>query len=519
MGLFGKKKDDGPGTTNPAPAAPGGMEFSPEKAQRFFERAQTVHDATNYDYAMNCWLSGLRMDPASMPGLEGFFKSAGAYMNTGAKGPSKENLRAFAGRTPVEKYLSAILEWSGKPFDASCAIDALKAAGTLRLTGPATWIAERAIGAVQREKKPRKDHLLTIMEIMAGLERFDLAVQAGEAAMRLDPADGKLGAEVRNMSASATMTKGGFEQTTEQGGGGGAFRSNMRDAEKQKRIEEESRIVKTDEVHARLIASAKGDYLASTMDRPLITKYVQILMDRDTPEDQEEALRVLDKAHADFKEYRFREMSDNIRLRQLRRAVRRLKDAAEAPGADPATTAEYKAKAREFLEADLRATEAQVAAYPTELSRKFDLGKKYFALGDYEKAIGALQDAKADPKNRSAVLTILGQAFQKIGWNDEAVETLRAALAVHANPDDQTGMELRYALMLSLMARASEMSAGADADDAYKIASSIAIQQINYKDIRARRDEIKALVARLKGGGNGGGAGSSGNPSPPPAAD
>ena len=59
MGLFGKKKDDGPGTTNPAPAAPGGMEFSPEKAQRFFERAQTVHDATNYDYAMNCWLSGL----------------------------------------------------------------------------------------------------------------------------------------------------------------------------------------------------------------------------------------------------------------------------------------------------------------------------------------------------------------------------------------------------------------------------------------------------------------------------
>jgi tetratricopeptide (TPR) repeat protein len=497
LGLFGSKKADQP-SGDGAPAAPagGGLEFSPEKAQRFFERAQTVHDATNYDYAMNCWLSGLRFDPGSMAGLEGFFKSAGAYMNAGAKGPSKENLRAFSGRTPLERYLYALLDWSGKPFEAAHAVDAVKQAAGLGLSGPTAWIAERALGAVMRDKKPRKDHFLAILEATKKVERWDLAVQAGEAAVRMDPADGKLAADVRNLSANATMTKGGFDQTGQQGG----FRSNVRDAEKQKRLEEESRVTRTDEVQARLIATAKGDYLGAPQDRPLINKYVQLLLERDAPEDQEEALRVLDKAHADLKEFRFREMADALRLKQFKRSLRRLKEAAEAPGAPESAAAEFRAKVREYAEADLRAAEAQSAAYPTDLTRRFELGKKYFALGKYEEAIGALQEAKADPKNRSAALTVLGQAFQKIGWNDEAVETLRAALGMHSNQDDVTGMELRYALMLSLMARAAEMSSLSDAEDSYKIAASIAIQQINYKDIRARRDEIKALVARLKGG-------------------
>jgi hypothetical protein len=38
----------------------------------------------------------------------------------------------------------------------------------------------------------------------------------------------------------------------------------------------------------------------------------------------------------------------------------------------------------------------------------------------------------------------------------------------------------------------------ANAEEAYKIASSIAIQNISYRDIRARREEIKQLAAKLK---------------------
>jgi hypothetical protein len=39
------------------------------------------------------------------------------------------------------------------------------------------------------------------------------------------------------------------------------------------------------------------------------------------------------------------------------------------------------------------------------------------------------------------------------------------------------------------------------AEEADKLASSIAIQQINYRDIRARRESIKKLIAELKKSG------------------
>jgi hypothetical protein len=53
---------------------------------------------------------------------------------------------------------------------------------------------------------------------------------------------------------------------------------------------------------------------------------------------------------------------------------------------------------------------------------------------------------------------------------------------------------------MSLLSRAEDQSDLANAEEAYKIASSIAIQNISYKDIRTRREELKALVSRLKQG-------------------
>jgi hypothetical protein len=60
--------------------------------------------------------------------------------------------------------------------------------------------------------------------------------------------------------------------------------------------------------------------------------------------------------------------------------------------------------------------------------------------------------------------------------------------------------------MEALLAR-GESSSGAsaltDGEEAMKLASSIAIQNISYKDVRAKRDLIKALIAKLKAGSGG----------------
>lgn len=508
MALFPWKKsgDGGKGGSTPGAAGGGAEEpefvFSPEKAKRFFDKAQVLHEATNHAFAMHLWLQGLRFEPNNMAALKGFFDAAGAFMNSkeGAKGPSKDTYKEFGGRSDLDKYLYALLDWSAHPTEATYAIKAVERAGELGLAEPAAWLGERALGAAIRDKKPKKDHFVSIMNALAKAERYDLAVQAGQQAVNLDPTDARLAAEVKNMSAESTMRRGGFDQAGQEGG----FRANLRDAAKQKALEEGDRAVKTEEVLDRQIAGARADHETSPLDKPLALRYVELLIQRDTPEDQQAALVVLDEMYRKTQEYRFRERADQIRLRQMRARLRELKALAEAPGAGDADRETYKQAYKELKVGEIRAMQLAVQNYPTDLVRKFELGKLLFEVRKYEDAISLFQEAQNDPKNRAEVLQYLGLSFQLMGgYNDEAIGTLRSAISMHADGDDSRGMSLRYALMDALFTRAKEQTDLADAEEAYKIASAITIKQINYKDVRAKREEIKAFLAQHKAGGAG----------------
>ncbi len=95
----------------------------------------------------------------------------------------------------------------------------------------------------------------------------------------------------------------------------------------------------------------------------------------------------------------------------------------------------------------------RVEHYPSDLARKFELGRRYYAAGDMENAIACLQEAQSDPKSRVSAQLFLGQAFLKMEYADEAIETFRAA---SQNKDvlPEVSMELRYWLMCALQAKA-----------------------------------------------------------------
>jgi hypothetical protein len=131
---------------------------------------------------------------------------------------------------------------------------------------------------------------------------------------------------------------------------------------------------------------------------------------------------------------------------------------------------------------------------------RFELGKRYFDLERYEDSIGMFQDAKNDAKIRVQALHLLAQSFQRIDWVDEAVSTFRQAREVHTTDGDEMGMNLQYGLMTALQSKAEKDRELSAAEEADRLASAIAIQQINFRDIRLRREAIKKLVAELKRG-------------------
>jgi hypothetical protein len=491
LALFGRKKpgEEGAGENGDG-KQPEPIAFSPEKAQRFFEHAKIAAETGRHEYAMGLWLGGLKLDPSSMQGLESFLKSA---VNFDGK-PGKELLQAVEGKGAADRYTQALLAWGLKIGDPALAVKAVQAAAKLDLGEQAYFIGEQALKLVA--SKPKKDLFVKLMEAFAEVQAFDLAVQAGDAAVRMDPSDGPLATSVKNMSAQQTMSKGGFDQAGKEGG----FRANVRDLDKQRQLDEGERIVKTEATIDRLLADAEAAHLNRPDDVPTIQNLAKRLLERGRPEDEQRAIRLLMQAFETTKQYRFRQDAGKIKLRQLRRSLNTYKDAAEAKPDDEALRAKYAEAKAKFFNIEVAELKASVDAYPTDMSLKFELGKRYAEARDFDQAIALLQEAKGDARFRSPAMALLANAFAAMGWHDEAIATYRQALENVSTLTEDLRLELRYGLMNSLASKADTERDLSAAEEAEKLASSIAIEQFGYRDIREFRERLKKLVLELKQG-------------------
>lgn len=489
LAIFGKNKG---GEENGSDELDRALDYEPEKAKVWFKQAQTVQDTGSYDYAMNCWLSGLAFDPSNMNALEGFMNAATALAGESKKGPGKETQKAASGKGPVFKYLSALLAWGAKPSNASAAVKAAGAAADMDLSEPAYWIGERAIQLTLADPKVKKDALLRLMKAMESAEAFDLAVKAGEAAVRLDPSDNALESRVRNMAAQATIGRGGFDEAGEQGG----FRKNVRDADKQKLLDDADKITKTDDVKDRLIEAAKEDYEARPDDVAANKTLIKRLLDRGKPADEKLAYKLALKAHETTGQVSFKQNALEIELRVMRRQVADIRSKSESGHAEavellPKAEKKYFAKQVEFQK-------WRVDAFPTDNEPRFQLGRLYFNAEMYKEAIPLFQKSQAENRFKASSLAMLGESFGKIGLTDPAIDTLKQAISSHSDDTDDLGYQLRYTLMAMLMAKAEHDQDLPTAQEAEKIASSIAMSQFDYKDIQDQYTKAKQLVSDLR---------------------
>ena len=512
MALFGRKKDGADqrphdtGSPHGDEGAKGkgrksedsavGVSISPDKARRFWEHARTADQTANYEYALQLWLRGLRFDPTDMTALESFVRSALEFNQSknGKKGPSRETIREFSGRDGVNPYLSALLTWATKPRDTAAIVRAAKAGAKLKIDEPTFWLAERAQTILRAESKPRKSLCTQLMAVFAELDAFEKAVQCGEMAVLLDPTDGQLAASVKNLAAQAAMASGGYDEAGQEGG----FRRNIRDLDRQRQLEDEDRIVKTDETIERMIKKVEHNLKLNPDDMPSLLKLVDLLKQRMAAGDEKRAFDLLNQAHARTKEFRFRQGAGEIKIRAARRKLVAKKETADAAPDDQQAQHAYKALADEFVTLEIAEYRLRIENYPTDLKLKFGLGKLFFAQGEHEDAIAMFQESQNESRHRVASRSFLGRSFLAIGWIDEAVQTLRDAMDVHKVHSDDTGLELRYFLLTALQMKAEQDRDLAAAEEADKLSSAIAIQQISYRDIRDRRDAIKTLILSLR---------------------
>lgn len=489
---FGRKKSNGEGES----AAPVNETFSPEKAKTFFDRAQTVHQSTNFEYAMQLWLNGMGWDPTPVEALDGFLRSADAFLNENPKAKlSKDFKSGLSAKGLVRKYVDSLLEFGIKNTDTAAAVRSADYASQIGLREQSRKLGQHALALAQSDKKQKKDTFVKLLDLFERAELFQLAAQAGDVACRLDPSDGELQVRVRNMMARATMNRGGFEDTSE-----GGFRKNIRDSSQQELLEAQDKLTKSDNVKDQLVEQAKAEHEARPDDPAVLEKYARALVDRGKPADELKAIALYTKGFQSTGQFRFRQRAGEINLKRARRTVASLKAKAEAAPDDAELREKYEQAAETLSKSEIDELTKQVEHYPTDLALKYQLGKRLFERGRHDEAIEQFQLAQDDAKNRRGVLNYMGQAFMALGgWEDAAVDTFRKALGDKIDDGTPQGLEIRYGLMQALFAKAEKDRDAEAAEEADKLAAGIAIQQFSYRDVRAWREKIKALVGELKG--------------------
>ncbi len=252
-----------------------------------------------------------------------------------------------------------------------------------------------------------------------------------------------------------------------------------------------------------LIAKRRADIEDDPKDQDKVVKLIELLIQKEDTPSTEEAIKLLGGLHEQTGQYRWKVRMGDVRMRQLAREMRELKEKVDADKADTESRKAYEKVYREKMNFELAEYTERVKNYPTDLGLKFELGRRLFAFKKYDEAIGMFQQAKADPKFRAVCHEFLGRCFLAQDWLDEAIETLEEGRQ-HLSGNPKLALELRWTLMEAYERLAARDKSLEQARKAYKLASEILQSNIGFRDIKDRAGKLRELVQQLQAAGGAG---------------
>jgi tetratricopeptide (TPR) repeat protein len=292
--------------------------------------------------------------------------------------------------------------------------------------------------------------------------------------LRQSPNDGELSKALKNLSARKTMDEGGYSALE---GGQGSYRDILKDKKETLSLEQEKRVVKSEDVTGKLI----GEYEARLRTEPNNLKLVRSLAELYTQKKQfEKSLELYDRIKNS-------EMGNDPSLERgiADTIVRRFEFQAEQLDAAAPDYADQLAKIEaEKLAYQVAECQKRVEKYPTDLAIRFEMGVLYFQIGKFSEAIGEFQKAQGNPHKRLAAMSYLAQCFAKRKMFDSAARLLQNAIKEKPVFDDE-----KKELVYNLGCVFENMGKKDEAMEQFQI---IYESDISYKDIAAKVDAYYA---------------------------
>lgn len=484
MAQFGSTNAGGAGDKKPPSDNSGiaGYQEIPEedrkKAKKFFDYAKQVSESGQFDYAITLFIQGLQLDPEAVDQHQFLRDISLKRKAAGGKAMGMlAQMKLPKAKEDRQAMLNAETLLAHDPGNTSHMVALMQAAHKAGHYDTVLWIGPVLLRGNLEGGKPNVNHFIVLKDIYKSIERYDLSYQASQLAVQLRPNDMDLEAETKNLSALDAMQKGKYQTAT-------SFVQSARNMDKQKDLLEQDKDFRGVDVLTRKVQETEAEFNQDPNDASRLKKYIGALEATEDSQYENRAIEILDDAFGRTKQFWMRQKLGAIRLKQLGRMDRSLRDDLQKSPTDESLKQEYQQFVRQRAEQELEEFQLWVENYPTATNIRYDVGTRLFQLHRFDEAIPVFQQVRADPKYRVDAGVYLGRAFLESEFLEEAVETLRGVIEEHPQADDKA-MNMRYWL-----GRALEKQG--DTASALKEYSRVAQIDFNYKDVQQRIRKLRS---------------------------
>ena len=454
----------------------------PREPRLLFVKATEAAQRENLDYAITLFNQVLEKEPAFFDcrkalraaqfqksgGRGGFFKKM--WSGAGSQ-PQLAKAKMALSKNPGEAMAIAEQILNGDPNSSAAHRIIVDAATALELPHTAVLSYE----TLSNNSPKDKDLAIAFARALAAAGDVSEGEQnRGEqilmALLREMPNDGELNQALKDLSARKTLDQGGYAALES---GQGSYRDILKDKKEAASLEQEKRVVKTEDVTERLI----GEYEARLQTEPNNLKLVRQLAELYAQKKQ------FDRSLALYDRVKNSEMGNDPSLeRSMADTIVRRFDY-QLEQLDPAAPDYTEQSARlqaEKLNFQVTECQKRVEKYPTDLAIRFEMGQLYFQKGKINEAIAEFQKAQQNPHKRLVAMSCLAQCFAKKKMFDLAARTLQNAIKEKIVFDDE-----KKDLIYNLGSVLESMGKKEEAIEQFKLIYEI---DAGYKDVSSKMD-------------------------------
>lgn len=465
-------------------------------ARKFFEYAHNVAGTGQFDYAIEMFIQGLEKDPEDVAEHQALRETSLKRKASGGK-PLGMFAKPKPSKDDMQNMLNAEKMLAYDPGNTDRMVEVLQNAQRAGCYDTVLWIGPILLKANADSKKPEYNKFIILKDVYKNVHEWARAVEACQYAASMKPDDMELHGELKRLSAERTMFEGKY-------GSAKSFRDSVRNRDSQEKLMQGDKDVQSQDYLLRMAKEAEAEWRADPNEAGKLSKYVDAMLKTERPEQENKAIDILEDAHSKTRQFRWRQKVGQIKLAQLARMERSMREQLQKSPTDPTLRKELLQFQRERAEEELSEFQIWAENYPTDTKIRYDVATRLFALGRFADGIPVFQQVRQDPKYRTEASTILGRSFLEAGFVDEAADTLRGVIEEYVNKGDPKSLEMYY-----WWARAVEQQG--DRAVALKAYSQVAQWSFNYRDVQAR-------IKNLRSGGSANNPGAAGPQPPNPAA-